>query len=76
MAPEQPPGTYPSKQVKQEDLLKVDTWQLGINLLLNDPFDTEFDRMTDIPEFPDEFIANYLDVSNLPVMSDRYYFQR
>ena len=82
MAPEQLPGKYPIKQAKQEDLRKVDIRQLGITLLclvnlgLNAPFNIEFDRMTDIPKFPEEFIANYLDAGNLPAMSDRYYFQR
>ena len=81
MLPEQLPGKYPIKQAKQEDLLKVDIWQLGItlfclvNLGLNAPFDIEFDRMTGIPEFPEEFIANYLDAGSLPAMSDRYYFR-
>ena len=28
--------------------------------------------MTGIPEFPEEFIANYLDAGNLAAMSDRY----
>ena len=42
--------------------------------VLNAPFDTEFDRMTNIPEFTEECIANYLDAGNLPAMSNRYYF--
>ena len=81
MVPEQLPGKYPIKQAKQEDLLKVDIWQLGITLFcfinpgLNAPFDIEFEGMTDILEFTEEFIANYLDAGNLPAMSDRYYFQ-
>ena len=81
MAPEQLPGKYPINQAKQKDLLEVDTWQLGItlfclvNLGLNAPFDIEFDRMTGIPEFPEEFVANYLDAGSLPAMSDRYYFR-
>ena len=29
--------------------------------------------MIDLTEFPEEFIADYLNASNLPVMSDRYY---
>ena len=33
---------------------------MSLNLVLNAPFDIEFDRMTGIPEFPEEFIANYL----------------
>ena len=32
--------------------------------------------MKDIPEFTEEFIANYLDGGNLPTMSDQYCFQR
>lgn len=43
---------------------------------LNAQFDIEFNRMTDIPEFPEEFSANYPDAGNLPAMADRYYFQR
>ena len=56
MAPEQVLGKYNIKQAKQEDLRKVDILQLGITLCclvnqgLNAPFDTEFDRMKDIPE--------------------------
>ena len=75
MAPDQLHGKYPIKQVKQEDLVKAGIWQLGITLVclvnpgLNAQFDIEFDRMTDIPEFPEEFIANYLDADNLPAMS-------
>ena len=42
----------------------------GLNALL----DIELNRMTDIPEFPEVFIANYLNAGNLPAMSDRYYF--
>ena len=82
MVPEQIPGKHPIKHAKQEDLLKVDTWQLGITLFcfvnpeLNAPFDTEFYRMTDIPEFKEEFIVNYLDADNLPAMLDWHYFQR
>ena len=82
MTPEQLPGKCPIKQAKQEDLQKVDIWQLGITLFcfvnpgLNVPFDIEFDRMTDIPEFTENFIANYLDACNLPAMSNRYYFRR
>ena len=85
MAPEQLPGKCPIKQAKQEDLQKVDIWQLGITLFcfvnpgLNVPFDIEFDRMTDIPEFTENFIANYLDAGNLlakcridTIFSDRY----
>ena len=81
MALEQLPGKYPINQAKQKDLLKVDTSQLGItlfclvNLGLNAPFDIEFDRMTGIPEFPEEFMANYLHAGSLPAMSDRYYFR-
>ena len=47
-----------------------------VNPELNAPFQTEFDRMTDISEFNEEFIANYLDARNVPAMLDRYYFQR
>ena len=55
--------------------MKAGIWQLGIALVclvnpgLNAQFDIEFDRMTDIPEFPEEFIANYLDADNFPAMS-------
>ena len=62
MVPEQLPVKYPIKQAMQEDLLKIDIWQLGITLLgfvnpeLNALFDSKFDRMTDIPEFTEEFI--------------------
>ena len=49
---------------------------MSLNLVLNAPFDIEFDRMTGIPEFPEEFIANYLDAGSLPAMSDRYYFRQ
>ena len=54
MEPEQLPVKYPIKQAKEEDLLKVDIWQLGITLFclvnpgLNAPFNIEFDKMTDI----------------------------
>ena len=64
MASEQLPGKNHIKQAKQEDLMKVDIWQLGItlfclvNLGLNAPFDIEFERMTNIPEFPEGPIAN------------------
>ena len=74
MAPEQVLGKCNIKQAKQEDLRKVDIWQLGITLSclvnqgLNAPFDTEFDRMKDIPEFPEECITNYLDAGNLPAV--------
>ena len=57
--------------------MKVDIWQLGMTLFclinpgLNASFDIEFDRMTNIREFPGEFIANYLNAGNLPTMSDR-----
>ena len=76
MLPEQLPGKYPIKQAKQEDLLKVDIWQLGTTLFclvnpnprLNEASDIEFDRMTDISEFPEEFIANYLNDGNLSAM--------
>ena len=44
--------------------------------MINGLFDIDFDRMTDIPKFPEKFIANYLSTGNLPAMSDRYYFQR
>ena len=37
---------------------------------LNAQFDIEFNRMTDIPEFPEEFSANYPDAGNLPAMAD------
>ena len=82
MAPEQLPARYPIKQAKQEDLLKAGICQLGktlfclVNPGLNAQFDIEFDRITDIPEFPEEFIASYSDTGNLPAMADRYYFQR
>ena len=75
MAPEQFPGKYHFKQAKQ-DLLKVGIWQTGITLFclvnpgLNAQFDIEFNRMTYIPEFPEEFIANYPDAGNLPAMAD------
>ena len=80
IVPEQFPGKNPIIQAKQEDLLKVDIWEWGMTLLcfvkpvLNAPFDTEFDRMTNIPAFTEECIANYLDAGNLPAMSNRYYF--
>ena len=32
--------------------------------------------MTDISEFPEEFIANYLNAGNLSAMTDQYYFKR
>ena len=77
MAPEQPSGKCQIIQAKQGHLMKVDIWQLCMTLFclinpgLNAPFDIEFDRMTNIPEFPGEFIASYLIVGNLPTMSDR-----
>ena len=49
LGPEQLPGKCQIKQAKQEDLIKVDIWQLCVNLSclinpgLNAPFDTEFD---------------------------------
>ena len=64
MASEQLPGKHHIKQAKQEDLIKVDIWQLGITLFclvnpgLNAPFDIEFDTMTNIPAFPEELTAN------------------
>ena len=82
MVPEQLPGKCQIKQAKQENLMKVDIWQLGMTLFclinpgLNAPFDIEFDRMTDIPEFPEELIANYLNAGNLPTTLDRYHIQR
>ena len=82
MVPEQLPGKYAIKQAMQEDLLKADIWQLALTLFcfvnpgLNVPFDIDFDRMTYIPEFTEEFIANYIDDDNFPAMSDRCYFQR
>ena len=45
MAPEQLPGKCQIKQAKQDDLMKVDIWQLGMTLFclvnpgLNAPFD-------------------------------------
>ena len=53
---EQLPRKRYIKQEKQEDLKKVDIWQLGITLFslinpgLNAPFDIEFERMRNIPE--------------------------
>ena len=82
MVPEQLPGKCQIKQARKDDLVNVDVWQLGMTLFclvnpgLNAPFDIEFDKMTDIPEFPGAFIANYPDAGNLPAMSDRKYFQR
>ena len=63
MASEQLPGKHYVKQVKQEDLMKVDIWQLGITLFclvnpgLSAPFD-KFEKITNKPEFPEELIAN------------------
>ena len=42
-----------------------------VNLGLNAPFEAEFDKMTNIPEFLEEFIANCLNAGNLPAKSDR-----
>ena len=47
-----------------------------VNPGLNAPFDIEFDRRTDIAEFPEDFVANYLNAGNLLAMPGRYYFQR
>ena len=47
-----------------------------VNLGLNAPFEAEFDKMTNIPEFLEEFIANCLNAGNLPAKSDRYHFQQ
>ena len=64
MALEQLPQNYHIRQAKQKDLMKTDIWQLGktlsclVNPGLNAPFDSEFDRIADIPEFPEGFIAN------------------
>ena len=45
MAPEQLPGKCHIKQAKQEDLMKVDTWQLGLTLfcLVNPGLNVLFD---------------------------------
>ena len=81
MAPGQLPGKCQVKQAKQEDLMKVDIWQLSMTLLslvnlgLNAPFDNEVNKMTDIPKFPEELITDYLNAGNLPAMLDQYYFQ-
>ena len=70
MKPEQIPRQFHIKLAKQEDLIKVDIWHLGMTLFclinsgLNAPFDVEFSRATDIPGFPEEFIANYLNAGN------------
>ena len=64
MALEQPPGNYHIRQAKQEDLMKLDIWQLGktlfclVNPGLNAPFDIEFDRMADITKFPEGFSSS------------------
>ena len=64
MASEQLPGKHHIKQAKQEDLMKVDIWHLGITLFclvntgLNAPFDIGSDRIINIPEFTEELIAN------------------
>ena len=76
MAPEQLPGKCQIRQAKQEDLMKIDIWQLGMTLFclvnpgLNTPFNIQFERMTDIPEFTEEFMTNYINAGNLPTMSD------
>ena len=80
--PEQLPVKFPIKQARQEDLLQSDIWEFDITFFcfvnpgLNAPFKIKFDRMTDISEFNEEFIANYLDARKMPAMLDRYYFQR
>ena len=70
MAPEQLPGKN-FQHASQEDLIKTDIWQLGMTIFcllnsdLNSPFDVEFKRMADIPDNPDQFIADYLNIGRL-----------
>ena len=56
--------------LRKNQSLIHDSWACFVNPELNAPFDTEFYRMTDIPEFKEEFIVNYLDADNLPAMLD------
>ena len=81
MASEQLPRKHHIKQAKQEDLMKVDIWQLGITLFclvnpgLNAPFDIDSREWQIYLNFQKSLLQNNLNAGNLPAMSSRYYFQ-
>ena len=78
IAPEQVPEKQKIKQLSQEDLMKVDMTVGHDFVLVWSILDYTLhliSSLTDIPEFPEEVIGNYLNAGDCLPMPNRYYFQ-